>query len=53
MTAVLCDEDGKVALCATCGQLHSPYWSAAKSKYLHAQGQPSHKVRVLHASEVR
>jgi hypothetical protein len=46
--AYRCDADGKAAFCQDgCGQLHSPYWSARKSKGLHSLGQPTHRVVVV------
>jgi hypothetical protein len=47
---MLCDEHGDVAICATCpeSQIHSPYWTAAKSAALHRRGT-GHKVRLLSA----
>jgi hypothetical protein len=47
---MLCDPDGKVAICEKCGQIHSPYWSAAKSAALHRRGM-AHKVKVMHAAQ--
>lgn len=46
---VLCDEDGAVAVCETCGQVHSPYWSARKSATRHRRAT-GHRVEVMHAS---
>jgi hypothetical protein len=44
----ICDADGKAAFCLDgCGQLHSPYWSARKSKGLHSYGQPTHRVVIV------
>lgn len=44
---MICDSSGQMAICRDgCGQLHSPYWSARKSKGLHAMGQPAHRVVV-------
>ncbi len=47
---MVCDEQGKVAVCTEgCGQQHSPYWSAAKSAHLHQSGT-GHKVKVMPAN---
>ena len=36
---VLCDEHGEIAVCNECDtDLHSPYWSARKSRGLHVNG---------------
>jgi hypothetical protein len=51
-TVMLCDPNGRVAICDDCKQqLFSPYWSASKSKGLHERGL-GHKVRVVYAGDV-
>lgn len=51
-TGVLCDENGKVAICRECEtDLHSPYWTASKSAHLHRRGT-GHRVDVVHASSL-
>lgn len=48
---VLCDEHGEIAVCNECDtDLHSPYWSARKSRGLHVNGT-GHKVRVLNGGD--
>jgi hypothetical protein len=42
----LCDAEGFVAMCDECGQIHSPYWSAAKSAHMHRRGT-GHTVTLI------
>lgn len=49
---MLCDEAAEVAICRNgCGQIHSPYWSARKSKAMHERGT-GHAVDVRQAADV-
>lgn len=40
------DARGEVAVCAECGVISSPFWTARKSAALHREGT-KHEVRVV------